>query len=159
MSTVLINPPNLVKYKQMKREELKQFILGFQAVEIEQNEPQNIEIFRVNLEKLSKNAKEKLEQGDLGEFEQQTYQNIIAKAESSDEMLPIFAIVHASDFPVQFEVKTGAALAKILREKESVVPSKLLDERQWSKVIGFGQISVDEARDLLQLSYRLASEQ
>ena len=128
----------------MKREELKEFILAnFQSVKTENLEKQKVEIFRVDLAELAKNAREILAEKaeELGDFERET-----------------FAVLHDGDFPVRLEVKTGAALAKILREKESVVPSKLLSEREWSQIIGFGQVSPQEAKDLIRLSYRLASE-
>jgi predicted DNA-binding protein (MmcQ/YjbR family) len=145
----------------MKREELKEFILtNFQSVKTENLEKQKVEIFRVDLTELAKNAGEILAEKaeELGDFERETFEKILANFEQTEEKMPIFAVLHDGDFPVRLEVKTGAALAKILREKESVVPSKLLSEREWSQIIGFGQVSPEEAKDLIRLSYRLASE-
>lgn len=144
----------------MKREELRQWILAeFDCVEVEKNEDLRVEIFKINLKNLAKKAEIALQNPEnLGDFEQKTWQNRLEKFENSDETSPIFAVLDEGEFPVRLEVKTDAPLAKILREKESVVPSKILDERTWSRIIGFGQISEAEAQDLLRLSYRIASE-
>lgn len=145
----------------MKREELRNWILAeFGRASSQILEEEKVEVFRVDLEKLATDAKKRLEvEGeDLGDFEQETLESRVAREAESDEKNPIFAVLHLSEFPVNFEVKTGVPLAKILREKESVVPSKILDEQTWSRIIGFGQISGAEAQDLLRLSYRIASE-
>lgn len=147
----------------MERDELKEFILSFDCVKSEVLQAQKVEVFRANLEELAEKAKEKLAQAEeagfeLGEFERATFERQISNFETAEEANPIFAILHDAEFPVTFEVKTGAQLAAILREKESVVPSKLMSERDWNKIIGFGQISADDAQDLLRLSYRLVTE-
>lgn len=144
----------------MKREELKQWILAeFDCVEVEKKEDLRVEIFKINLENLAKKAEIALQNPEnLGDFEQKTWQNRLEKFKNSDGVSPIFAVLDEGEFPVRLEFKTDAPLAKILREKESVVPSKILDERTWSRIIGFGQISETEAQDLLRLSYRIASE-
>ena len=69
-----------------------------------------------------------------------------------------FAIIHDGSNPLKVEMKTGAQLARILREKESVVPSKLMSEREWNLIIGQGQVPVEDLKDLLRLSYRLICE-
>lgn len=143
----------------MKRDELREFILqNFDFVQAEWLEEPKVEVFKVDLEKLAAAAKVKLAGEDLGDFARETCEKQVAKFEQTEESNPIFAILHEAEFPVSFEVKTGVALARILREKESVVPSKLMSEREWSKVIGFGQVASDEAKDLVRLSYRLVTE-
>lgn len=143
----------------MKREELRKFILSFDNVSVEKIESQKVEIFRVDLELLAQKSKSELENtDDLGEFEQMTHEKIVANFESAEEKNPIFAILHESEFPVIFEIKTGSQLAGVLRERESVMPSKLMNGREWNKIIGFGQVSEVEAQDLIRLSYRLVSE-
>ena len=82
----------------------------------------------------------------------------MAKIDDSEDTKAIFAIIHDGSNPLQVEMKTGAQLAKILREKESVVPSKLMSEREWNLIIGQGQVSAEELCDLLRLSYRLICE-
>lgn len=146
----------------MKREELKNWILSeFEAVECELLEEQRAEVFRVDLAVLAEIARVRLADsaGDLGDFEAETLNKRLNKFENSDESRPIFAVLDLSEYPVSIEVKTGVALAKLLREKESVVPSKLLSESEWSRIIGFGQVSETEVEDLLKLSYRLATEE
>ena len=101
----------------------------------------------------------KLDKGDLGDFEERTGLNVLARVEQQGTEPAIFAIIHNDSSPLQVEMKTGSHLAKLLRERnESVVPSKLMSEREWNMVIGFGQVQPSEVIDLLRLSYRLVSE-
>lgn len=146
----------------MTKEQMRDFILSeFAGVSSEILGNERVEIFRVNLEEVSKKAQTKIDEigENLGDFEKETCERQIRKAENADDKNPIFAVLHYSDFPVNVEVKTGAPLAKILREKESVVPSKILDEREWSRIIGFGQVSAEEVCDLLRLSFRITTEE
>ena len=82
----------------------------------------------------------------------------MAKIAESEDSKAIFAIIHDGSNPLKVEMKTGAQLARILREKESVVPSKLMSEREWNLIIGQGQVPVEDLKDLLRLSYRLICE-
>lgn len=142
----------------MNQDEIRNFLLSFNSTESRIDEENKIEIFEVNFAKLADIWNEKLAT-DLGDFERQTGENILAKVQNSDDDKAIFAIIHKDSNPLRVEMKTGAQLARILREKESVVPSKLMDQREWNLVIGQGQVLADELRDLLCLSYRLVTEQ
>lgn len=141
----------------MNQDEIRDFLLNFDAVEVRKDEQNRLEIFEVNFEKLAKIWREKLT-GELGDFERETGEKILAKIDDSEDTKAIFAIIHDGSNPLQVEMKTGAQLAKILREKESVVPSKLMSEREWNLIIGQGQVSAKELCDLLRLSYRLICE-
>ncbi|MBS7346293.1 MAG: hypothetical protein KIG14_01090 [Candidatus Sacchiramonaceae bacterium] len=123
------------------------------------DEKNNLEIFEVDFANLAEIWRAKLAQPEsLGEFEFITGQKILAHIENADSDKAIFAIMHEGN-PVRVDMKTGRNLAKLLREThESVVPSKLMNEREWNTVIGFGQIDASEMIDLLRLSYRLATE-
>ena len=141
----------------MDQSEIKDFLLNFNAAEVRKDEENKLEIFEVNFEKLKKIWQEKMV-GELGDFERETGEKILSKIAESEEPKAIFAIIHDSSKPLKVEMKTGAQLARILREKESVVPSKLMSERDWNLIIGQGQVSVEELRDLFRLSYRLVCE-
>lgn len=141
----------------MNQDEIRDFLLNFDAAEVRKDEQNRLEIFEVNFEKLAKIWREKLT-GELGDFERETGEKILAKIDDSEDTKAIFAIIHDGSNPLQVEMKTGAQLAKILREKESVVPSKLMSEREWNLIIGQGQVSAEELCDLLRLSYRLICE-
>ena len=141
----------------MDQSEIKDFLLNFDAAEVRKDEENKLEIFEVNLDKLEKSWQEKMA-GDLGDFERDTGEKILSKIAESEESKAIFAIIHDGSNPLKVEMKTGAQLARILREKESVVPSKLMNERDWNLFIGQGQVAADELQDLLRLSYRLICE-
>ena len=141
----------------MDQSEIKDFLLNFDAAEVRKDEENKLEIFEVNLDKLEKIWQEKMA-GDLGDFERETGEKILSKITEGEEPKAIFAIIHDGSKPLKVEMKTGAQLARILREKESVVPSKFMSEREWNLIIGQGQVSAEELRDLFRLSYRLVCE-
>jgi hypothetical protein cdiviTM7_02749 len=141
----------------MDQSEIKDFLLNFDAAEVRKDEENKLEIFEVNFDKLEKIWQEKMA-GDLGDFERETGEKILSKITEGEEPKAIFAIIHDGSKPLKVEMKTGAQLARILREKESVVPSKFMSEREWNLIIGQGQVSAEELRDLFRLSYRLVCE-
>ena len=141
----------------MDQSEIKDFLLNFDAAEVRKDEENELEIFEVNFDKLEKIWQEKMA-GDLGDFERETGEKILSKITEGEEPKAIFAIIHDGSKPLKVEMKTGVQLARILREKESVVPSKLMSEREWNLIIGQGQVSAEELRDLFRLSYRLVCE-
>ena len=141
----------------MDQSEIKDFLLNFDAAEVRKDEENKLEIFEVNFDKLEKIWQEKMT-GELGDFERETGEKILSKITEGEEPKAIFAIIHDGSKPLKVEMKTGAQLARILREKESIVPSKLMSEREWNLIIGQGQVSAEELRDLFRLSYRLVCE-
>ena len=141
----------------MNQDEIRDFLLTFDAAEVRKDEENKLEIFEVNFEKLKKIWQDKMA-GELGDFERETGEKILSKIAESEDSKAIFAIIHDGSKPLKVEMKTGAQLARILREKESVVPSKLMSEREWNLIIGQGQVSAEELQDLFRLSYRLVCE-
>ena len=141
----------------MNQDEIRDFLLTFDAAEVRKDEENRLEIFEVNFDKLEKIWQEKIA-GELGDFERETGEKILSKIAESEDSKSIFAIIHDGSNPLKVEMKTGAQLARILREKESVVPSKLMSEREWNLIIGQGQVPVEDLKDLLRLSYRLICE-
>ena len=141
----------------MNQDEIRDFLLTFDAAEVRKDEENKLEIFEVNFDKLAEIWQEKMAE-ELGDFERETGEKILSKISESEDSKAIFAIIHDSSNPLKVEMKTGAQLARVLREKESVVPSKLMSEREWNLIIGQGQVSAEELRDLFLLSYRLVCE-
>ncbi len=72
----------------------------------------------------------------------------------------IFMLIKHNSLPLLIDVACDPKLATNLRNKyESVVPSKLMDERSWNRVICSGQLSEQEVLDLVNLSYQLVAGQ
>ena len=142
----------------MTFDELKNFLLNFEHSYCENDDQNSIILFKISLEEMQKATENKLENTEeLSEFEINKFNSRLKKMVELEHD-PIFAILHKGDFPVRFEIKADKNLSRLLREKESVVPSKLLDQNTWNMIIGFGQISKEEAIDLINLSYQLVSE-
>lgn len=70
----------------------------------------------------------------------------------------MFALVQEGSSPLRVSLKCDPQLALVLRERyESVQPGYHLNKKHWNTVICSGQLSDDEIRDLITLSYRLAA--
>ena len=71
----------------------------------------------------------------------------------------MFAIIQAGKDPVRLSLKCDPVLAEHLREKyETVMPGYHLNKKHWNTIICSGQLSDDELKDLIDLSYRLVVE-
>ena len=78
---------------------------------------------------------------------------------SDDKDQAIFAIIKQNSSPLLIDLLCDSRLAETLRQKyESVVPSKLMDERCWNRLICGGQLSQQEVFDLINLSYQLTQQ-
>ncbi len=76
------------------------------------------------------------------------------------EKAKMFAIIQAGKEPVRLSLKCDPVLAEHLREKfETVLPGYHLNKKHWNTVICSGQLSDDELKDLIDLSYRLVFSQ
>lgn len=70
----------------------------------------------------------------------------------------MFALVTEKKEPVQISLKCDPLLAEHLRQKyESVLPGYHLNKKLWNTILLTGQLSWDEIKDLIRLSYDLAS--
>jgi predicted DNA-binding protein (MmcQ/YjbR family) len=70
----------------------------------------------------------------------------------------MFAIISDGSNPLRVSLKCDPQLAETLREKyESVVPGYHLNKKHWNTVICSGQLSDEEVKDLVVLSYQLVS--
>lgn len=68
----------------------------------------------------------------------------------------LFAIIVDDSKPLRVSLKCDPKLAENLREKyESVLPGYHLNKKHWNTIICSGQLSDDEVRDLVRLSYNL----
>ncbi|MFZ1258350.1 MAG: MmcQ/YjbR family DNA-binding protein [Candidatus Saccharimonas sp.] len=71
----------------------------------------------------------------------------------------LFAIVADNSNPLRVSLKCDPQLAVTLREKyETVLPGYHLNKKHWNTIICTGQLSDDEIKDLVRLSYRLVTE-
>ena len=143
----------------MTHDELEQFLLSFEASQLRRDEEHRLVIFEVDFAILGEIWRAKLAHpDDLGEFELTTGQKILAHIENVDDNKAIFAILYEGT-RIGMDIRSARRLTKLLRERhESLVPSKLLNEREWNTVVCFGQIDASGMIDLLRLSYHLVTE-
>lgn len=70
----------------------------------------------------------------------------------------MFALVSEKKDPLQISLKCDPLLAEHLRQKyESVMPGYHLNKKHWNTIVLTGQLSWDEIKDLIRLSYDLVS--
>ena len=70
----------------------------------------------------------------------------------------MFALISEGKKPVQLSLKCDPELAKVLRDKfESVMPGYHLNKKHWNTIVITGQLSWDEIKDLIRLSYDLVA--
>lgn len=70
----------------------------------------------------------------------------------------MFALVAQNKDPLQISLKCDPLLAEHLREKyETVMPGYHLNKKHWNTIVLTGQLAWDEIKDLIRLSYDLAS--
>lgn len=70
----------------------------------------------------------------------------------------MFALIKEDSTPVNLSLKCDPNLAENLREKyETVLPGYHLNKKHWNTIICSGQLSDDEIKDLVRLSYDLVS--
>ncbi len=71
----------------------------------------------------------------------------------------MFALVREGKMPIQLSLKCDPLLAETLREKyESVLPGYHLNKKHWNTILLTGQLSWEEIKDLIRLSYDLATK-
>ena len=78
----------------------------------------------------------------------------VAVYKANDKM---FALIKENKTPVQLSLKCDPLLAETLRQKyETVLPGYHLNKKKWNTILLTGQLSWDEIKDLIRLSYDLA---
>ena len=71
----------------------------------------------------------------------------------------MFAIIQSGKDPVNISLKCDPNLAEHLREKfVSVMPGYHLNKKHWNTIVCSGEVSEEELKDLIDLSYRLVVE-
>jgi predicted DNA-binding protein (MmcQ/YjbR family) len=71
----------------------------------------------------------------------------------------MFALVREKSDPIQLSLKCDPLLAETLRAKyDTVMPGYHLNKKHWNTIVLTGQLSWDEIKDLINLSYRMVSE-
>lgn len=71
----------------------------------------------------------------------------------------MFALVADKSNPLRVSLKCDPVLAETLREEyESVLPGYHLSKKHWNTILLTGQLSDDDFKDLVALSYRLVTE-
>ncbi len=66
----------------------------------------------------------------------------------------MFALVAEKSSPVRISLKCDPQLSELLRQKyESVMPGYHLNKKHWITVVMSGQLSWQEIKDLINLSY------
>lgn len=71
----------------------------------------------------------------------------------------MFAIIAEDSKPLKVSLKCDPGLAVHLREKyDEVQPGYHLNKKHWNTIICTGQLTPDEIKDLVRLSYRLVTE-
>ena len=70
----------------------------------------------------------------------------------------MFALIRENKTPVQLSLKCDPLLAETLRQKyETVLPGYHLNKKHWNTILLTGQLTWDEIKDLILLSYNLAT--
>lgn len=79
--------------------------------------------------------------------------------QSQPESARIFAMVVEGSLPTRIDLRCDPLLAqKLRREYETVLASQKFERRTWNTIIDTGQLSVEEIKDLMRLSFNLTSE-
>jgi predicted DNA-binding protein (MmcQ/YjbR family) len=70
----------------------------------------------------------------------------------------MFALVREKKLPVQLSLKCDPLLAETLRTKyDTVMPGYHLNKKHWNTIVLTGQLTWDEIKDLIRLSYNLVA--
>lgn len=86
-------------------------------------------------------------------FGEETSVYKVGDKESGGKM---FALIREDSKPLRLSLKCDPVLAETLRERyETVLPGQHLNKKHWNTIICSGQLSDDELKDLIRLSYNL----
>lgn len=80
-------------------------------------------------------------------------------SKDNDTEAKMFALITEGSDPIQMSLKCDPHLTKMLREEyDTVMPARNLHKKYWNTILT-GQISEEYLYSLMDLSYRLASEE
>jgi predicted DNA-binding protein (MmcQ/YjbR family) len=72
----------------------------------------------------------------------------------------MFALIAENSEPIRLSLKCDPLLAEKLREEyETVLPGYHLNKKHWNTIICTGQVSDDDLKDFMRLSYDLVNRQ
>ena len=72
----------------------------------------------------------------------------------------MFALIAENSNPLRISLKCDPLLAEKLREEyETVLPGYHLNKKHWNTIICTGQVSDDELKGFITLSYNLVSDE
>ncbi|MFZ3010024.1 MAG: MmcQ/YjbR family DNA-binding protein [Candidatus Microsaccharimonas sp.] len=81
----------------------------------------------------------------------------VGHKETGEEKM--FAIIADGSKPLRVSLKCDPLLAETLRERyETILPGYHLNKKHWNTIICSGQLSDEEIKDFVVLSYRLVTE-
>ena len=90
-------------------------------------------------------------------FDETTAVYKVRPKDSSDNKM--FALIAESSKPLRISLKCDPLLSeKLQQDYESVMPGYHLNKKHWITIICSGQLSDDEIKDLVRLSYQLAQQ-
>lgn len=76
----------------------------------------------------------------------------------SAEDAKMFALIAEASDPIRISLKCDPQLSVLLREKyESVMEGYHLNKKHWNTIVLSGQLSEQEVKDLILLSYNLVT--
>ncbi len=71
----------------------------------------------------------------------------------------MFAIAIKNSDPTRVSLRCDSQLAELLRQKyETVLPGQNLNKKYWNTIVCSGQLTDEEIKDLIVLSYNLTKE-
>lgn len=77
---------------------------------------------------------------------------------SAAEDAKMFALIAEASDPIRISLKCDPQLAVLLRDKyESVMEGYHLNKKHWNTIVLSGQLSEQEVKDLILLSYNLVT--
>lgn len=92
-------------------------------------------------------------------FDKKTAVYKVGHAEAVGQEEKMFALIAEESKPLRVSVKCDPRLSLNLQEKyETVLPGYHLNKKHWITIICSGQLTDDEVKDLIRLSYRLVAE-
>lgn len=71
----------------------------------------------------------------------------------------MFALIEGEKEPIRLSLRCEPKLAGLLRERyDEVMPGHKLDQKHWNSILITGQLGASDLKDLINLSFQIASE-
>lgn len=70
----------------------------------------------------------------------------------------MFALLYDQSTPVKLSLRCDPLLAKVLRQRyDEVMPGQKLNQKYWNTLLLTGQLTKEEIKDLIRLSFNLVA--